>query len=100
MREGRANRNAAATSNPRPPLSLMQKLLRLFLFLLGVSSAFAQGGREIVVNIVVDKNAIPVRVTANTPELTALAQQAFSVHGRYKVVASGFDYDFKFSQVT
>jgi TolB protein len=78
----------------------MQKFLRLLLFLLGVSSVFAQGGREVVVEIKVDKNAIPVRVSANTPELNALAQQAFSVHGRYKVVASGYDYDFKFSQVT
>jgi TolB protein len=43
---------------------------------------------------------VPVRVSANTPELNALALQAFGTHGRYRLVASGFAFDIKFSAVT
>jgi TolB protein len=79
----------------------MPKFLRLFLFLaLPISSAIAQAGREVIVDVYVDKNTIPVRVSANTPELTALAQQAFSIHGRYKLVASDYGYDLKFTLLT
>lgn len=79
----------------------MQKFLRLFLFsVLPILSAVAQGDRQVIVEVFADKNAIPVRVSANTPELTALAQQAFSVHGRYKLVAGGQDFDLKFSLLT
>jgi TolB protein len=100
-REGPANRNAITVSNLNPRFSLMQKLLRLFLFLgLIFSSASLRAQRDVVVDILVDKNTIPVRVSANTPELNALAQQAFGVHGRYKLVASGQAYDIKFAQVT
>lgn len=79
----------------------MQKFLRLFLFIaLMVSSAAAQADRQVIVEVIADKNTIPVRVSANTPELTALAQQAFSVHGRYKLVTSDYGYDLKFTLLT
>lgn len=80
----------------------MQKLL--FLCLLAFHAPFGafaqQPPRKVVVDVYVDKNTIPVRVTANTPELTNLALQAFGVHGRYKLVASSQDYDINFSQLT
>jgi TolB protein len=49
------------------------------------------------VRIDVDKNTIPVRVSANTPELNTLALLAFNSHGRYRVVASGHAFDLRFS---
>jgi TolB protein len=81
--------------------SLMHTLPRFFfLLVLAVSSAFAQGARDLEVTITVDRNTIPVRVSANTGELNNLALQAFGVHGRYKLMASNFVYDIKFTQVT
>lgn len=80
----------------------MQKLLRLFL-LLGLTFSPAVGHaqtRNIIVDIPSDRNAIRVRVSASTPELTALAQQAFGVHGRYLVKPSDYSYDIKFTAVT
>jgi TolB protein len=78
----------------------MQKFLRLALFaVLTAVSSFAQ--REIgPVEVTYDSNSIPVRVSANTAELNSLALQAFGVHGRYRLVASGYAYDIKFSLVT
>jgi TolB protein len=78
----------------------MQKILRLLLLFSSLSlSAFAQ--RDIgYVDVVAEKNTIPIRVSANTPELNALALQAFGSHGRYRVTASGYAYDIKFSQMT
>ncbi len=77
----------------------MQKFIRLLGLLLFVAApVFAQRVRDIgEVTINVDKNRVPVRVSASSPELQALALQAFNVHGRYKLVASGFDYDIRFS---
>jgi len=78
----------------------MQKLLRIFLlFSVALSPLLAQRNiGEVVVNA--EKNTIPVRVSANSPELNALAQQAFGSHGRYRVTPSGFAYDIRFSVVT
>jgi TolB protein len=79
----------------------MPKFSRLFLFSMFIGfSSLAQAQREIPVDIIVDKNTIPVRITASTPELEALARQAFGVHGRYRVVAGGQDYEMKFSLLT
>jgi TolB protein len=73
----------------------------LFLAALVIGPAFAQGSRKIgEVRVDVDANTIPVRVTANTPDLQTLANTAFEAHGRYKRVASGHAYDIKFSAVT
>lgn len=78
----------------------MQKLLRFSLLLLALTaSAVAQ--RDIGrIEVVADNKTLPIRVSANTPELNALALQAFGTHGRYRMVASGFTYDIKFSSVT
>jgi TolB protein len=80
----------------------MQKFPRLFLLLglLVFPRAMPAAARQIIVDVIVDRNAIPVRVSATTPELDALARQAFGVHGRYKIVAADQDYDIKFSPVT
>jgi len=40
---------------------------------------------------------IPVRVSGATAELNNLALQAFGSHGRYHLVASGYNYDIRFS---
>jgi len=40
-----------------------------------------------------------VRVSSTNPELNSLAIQAFRSHGRYRVVASGYTYDIKFTPV-
>lgn len=78
----------------------MQNLLRISLFLiLGLTFAHAQ--RDIgQVNIDSNIKTVGVRVSANVPELNNLAVQAFSAHGRYRVVASGFSYDIRFSHVS
>jgi TolB protein len=72
-----------------------------FLLLFALVAAPAFGQRKIgEVRVDVDAHTIPVRVTANTPELQTLANQAFEAHGRYRRVASGHAYDIKFSAVT
>ncbi|MDB6126566.1 MAG: Periplasmic component of the Tol biopolymer transport system-like protein [Verrucomicrobia bacterium] len=78
----------------------MQKILRLFLFLSALTPAFAESHGLGDIVVIVDNKTIPVRVSANTPELNDLALRAFSVHGRYKVTASDFGYDIKFSLVS
>lgn len=78
----------------------MQKLLRIF-FLLSVvgTPLFAQ--RDIgYVDVVAEKNTVPVRVSANNAELNALALRAFGAHGRYRIAQSGYAYDIRFSLVT
>jgi hypothetical protein len=77
----------------------MQKILRLFLFCsLGLGVAFAQ--REIgTVEVIAENKTVPVRVASASPELNALALQAFRAHGRYRVTGSAFSYDIKFTPV-
>jgi TolB protein len=68
----------------------------LLLALSFASPALAQ--RDIgTVEVAADNRTIPVRVSGGTPELNALALQAFGSHGRYHVVASGYLYDIRFS---
>ncbi len=78
----------------------MQKILRPLLLAVALAApAYAQ--RDIgYVDVVAEKNTVPVRVSANSPELNSLAIQAFNSHGRYRVTASGYAYDIKFSLVT
>jgi len=81
--------------------SSMQKFLRLALLLLTVTTVSLQAQRDIgSVEVLAENKTVPVRVSANTPELNALALQAFGTHGRYRLVASGFAFDIKFSAVT
>lgn len=78
----------------------MQNLSRIFLFaaVLAVPSLLAQGTRKLgEFGVEVDANTIPVRVSANSADLQALAQNAFNSHGRYRLVASGHAYDIKFT---
>jgi TolB protein len=79
----------------------MQILFRFLLLvaLTAVPAALAQRRIGDVV-ISVDKNKIAVHVSGATPELDALAVQAFSAHGRYKLVPSGGEFDISFSPVT
>jgi len=79
----------------------MHKFLRLLLLLALAAAPAAFAQRQIgEVTIDVDKDKVPIRVSANTPELQALALQAFSAHGRYKLVASGYLFDVRFSALT
>jgi TolB protein len=87
----------ALAETARPKFFLMHVLFRLlFPVLLGATPVCAQRdiGRVVVE---VDKNTIPVRVSANTPELNTLALLAFNAHGRYRLVASGHAYDIRFT---
>ena len=80
----------------------MQKFLRLFAVLsLTAASALAVTIRDIgEVTVTAENKTIPVRVSANTPELNSLALRAFGAHGRYRVTSSGYAYDIRFSLVT
>jgi TolB protein len=94
-----ADQNARV--EPRRALSRRQFLQGVGVCLAMPAFVRAEAARDLGdIVVYVDKNAIPVRVSANTPELTALAQQAFNIHGRYKLVASGHAYDIKFAQLT
>ncbi len=76
------------------------KFLPCFFVLLAfaVAPLSAQRGASIGDVVVgVDKNTIPIRVSANTAELNDLALRAFGAHGRYKLVASGQAFDVKFT---
>ncbi len=72
-------------------------------FLALIFSAAASGAQQRVdlgdVTVGINKSVVQVRVSASTPELNALAQLAFSAHGRYKVVSSGHVFDIKFTAV-
>jgi TolB protein len=70
--------------------------LALILGCLGATAAFAQ--RDIgSIDVTADFKTTPIRVSADTPELNNLALLAFSAHGAYRLVASGYDYDVRFS---
>jgi TolB protein len=76
----------------------MKNLFRLVLVLgcLVAPAAFAQ--REIgSIDIEASFKTTPIRVSADTPELNNLALVAFGAHGAYRLVASGYDYDVRFS---
>ena len=79
----------------------MKTFSRLFVLLaLAAAPLFAQRGTSLGdVVIGIDKNTVPIRVSASTPELNDLALRAFGAHGRYKLVASGQAYDVKFTAV-
>lgn len=78
----------------------MQNFLRIFLFsMIGLLPALAQ--RDIgTVDVIAENKTVPIRVSANVPELNQLALQAFNAHGRYRLAASGFAYDIRFAQIT
>jgi TolB protein len=74
----------------------MQNVFRLILALALVAPAFAQ--RDIgIVNVQSNVETIPITVTSSSAELQNLALQAFNVHGRYRLIASGGAYTFNFT---
>lgn len=71
-------------------------LLAFALGCLGATAVFAQ--REIgPIDITPNFKTTPIRVSADTPELNNLALLAFGAHGAYRLVASGYDYDVRFT---
>ncbi|MFA5265623.1 MAG: biopolymer transporter Tol, partial [Opitutaceae bacterium] len=75
---------------------------KTLLFLLaGLMAGVAQAQTRKIGNVTVDVDSrmLGVQVSANTPELNALAQQAFQAHGRYHVLASGGQFSIKFTQL-
>ena len=80
----------------------MQKILRVFVLLAiaAVVATVSAAPRDLgYVDKTFIKDVVPVRVSASTPELNDLALRAFGVHGRYKLVASDYAYDIKFTLV-
>lgn len=79
----------------------MQNFLRFLLFA-GLLATPLLAQRDIGdINVVVENNTIPVRVTASPPELQTLAQVAFGAHGRYDVRGSRPPaYDIRFTQLS
>jgi TolB protein len=75
----------------------MVNLLRVLLLVTALAApALAQ--RDIgPIEVYAQNRTIPIRVSANTPALNALAQQAFGTHGLYRLVASGYQYDLRFT---
>lgn len=70
----------------------------LLLAALLVSTTFAQTRKLGDVTVVVDNQTIPIRVTANSPELQKQAELAFSAHGRYDIRGNRKPaYEFKFT---
>lgn len=75
----------------------MQKFPGLFFITLCLAAP-AFGQRDIgTVEVVADTRTIPIRVSADRPDLNTLALRAFTSHGRYRLVASGYVYDLRFS---
>ena len=65
------------------------------------TTAFAQSAPVDIGNVTVsiDARMVSVHVSANTPELNALAREAFGAHGRYQRVDTGGQFDIKFTQL-
>ena len=75
----------------------MKHFLRIFLLLACVSlPALAQRSLG-TVEVAVDNSVLLVRVSGTTTELNDLALRAFNSHGRYKLVATGYLFDIRFS---
>jgi len=75
----------------------------LFAFVCTTALAQSAPAKEPVdigrVTVSIDAKLVSVQVSANTPELNALAREAFGVHGRYQRVDSGGQFDIKFTQL-
>jgi TolB protein len=72
----------------------------LFILLSAAAAAPAFAQRDIgTVEVRTDGKTLPVRVSADTSALNSLALQAFGSHGRYRLTASGYLYDIRFSLV-
>ncbi|HMD61588.1 MAG TPA: biopolymer transporter Tol [Opitutaceae bacterium] len=75
----------------------MPRIIPALLICLAIASP-ALADRDIGdVYVAPDNRMIPIRVSGATPDLDALARQAFEAHGRYHVVPSGYMFDIRFS---
>src|SRR3954464_14752921 len=73
----------------------MQTLLRMFVLgFLALSAAAQVGEGKGAVDVT---KTVAVRVSGSTPEINTLALQAFNAHGLYRLVATGFTYDIRFT---
>ena len=78
----------------------MHNLLRLFVLAVAMTAVTACAQRDLGdVLISADLRTISVHVSGSTPEINALANQAFKAHGRYRLVTTGGAYDIQFTQV-
>jgi TolB protein len=77
----------------------MKTLSRLILALVFAAAPVCAQRDLGTLDVGINKNVVLVRVSASTPELNSLAQQAFSAHGRYKLATSGYAFDIKFTAV-
>ena len=81
----------------------MQKILSVFAVLLGVAtvSFCAPAAPRDIGPVIIDAaNTIPVTI-GGSPELVALAKQAFSAHGRYRIATGdGSAYNLSFTAVS
>lgn len=73
-----------------------QFILAAALLSVSASASVAAQGRVIPITVPGDK-AIGVKITASSPDMQKLAQQAFSVHGRYRVTGGTASYDIRFT---
>jgi TolB protein len=81
----------------RKVITTMTRYLTLCLLVL-LTAAPALAVRELgTLEVNADNRTLPVRVSADAADLNSLAQLAFGSHGRYRVVASNFVYDIRFS---
>jgi TolB protein len=77
----------------------MHSFIRSFFFLcLCAAPGLAQVRNVGPIVVDYESKSIPVRVSANVPELDNLARLAFGVHGRYRLMADGYAYDIRFTQ--
>jgi TolB protein len=81
----------------------MKKILLVLLTCLMAGAVHLQAQTAVrkigQVDVNVDSRMLGVQVSANTPELDALARRAFSSHGRYNVVPSNGQFIIKFTQL-
>ena len=78
----------------------MHNLLRLLALALAMTSLTAFAARDLGdVVISADLKTIPVSVSGSPVEMDNLAKQAFNAHGRYRLSASGGQFEIKFTQV-
>jgi TolB protein len=75
----------------------MPRLILFFSLVVAIASPMLAQRDIGVLEVNADNRKIPVRVSGSTPELNALALQAFGANGRYHVVSSGFAFDIQFS---
>ena len=76
------------------------KLLLTLAITVTIGLVSTYGQRDLgSVEVVQLSKTIPVRVSADNQQMNALALQAFRSHGRYRLQATAYAYDIRFSTV-